>query len=264
MQIVTLLSDFGTQDASVAIVKAGLYQAIEGVVIADVSHEIRPFHREEAVYVLKASYDSFPKGSVHLVLVDLFYAVRPKLVWYEADGHVFLAPDNGILYEVFRGDSVDCMVYDGFAPSVQFTDWVRKCAQVIIAPRGKVGEAAEGWKPGRMTAPVVGKDARTDAAEDNTLVCDVLYVDHYQNITLNCTQIEFEEKRRGRIFELRLQKSDVIDRISAAYGDVRDGDLLCRFNSSGFLEVSIRNGRAAQILGISPGSPNNDIKIEFK
>ena len=75
---------------------------------------------------------------------------------------------------------------------------------------------------------------------------------------------QFEEQRRGRTFELQLKRTERISRISGSFTEVREGDVFCRFNSAGALEVGIRNGDASRLLGIRLGSINNEIKLVFQ
>ena len=69
MQIITLTSDFGYKDHSVATLKGKLLSIDAALQIVDISHEIAPYNIEEAAYIFKSAYREFPPGSIHLLSI---------------------------------------------------------------------------------------------------------------------------------------------------------------------------------------------------
>src|SRR5436309_11543716 len=97
MQLLTLLTDFGTADYYVAAVKGTILRLAPGTALVDVSHQVPPGDVETAAFLLAAAAPSFPEGTVHLAVVDpgvgsgrRILAVRTPAAW-------FVAPDNGLL-----------------------------------------------------------------------------------------------------------------------------------------------------------------------
>lgn len=70
MSILTLTTDFGLKDHSVAAVKGAILSELDNAHIVDISHLISPFHITEAAFVIKNAYHNFPKGSIHIIGVD--------------------------------------------------------------------------------------------------------------------------------------------------------------------------------------------------
>jgi len=70
MTIVTLTTDFGHKDYSIAVIKAALLNYIPKAIIIDISHEITPYNHSETAYILKNSFSTFPKGSIHIIGVE--------------------------------------------------------------------------------------------------------------------------------------------------------------------------------------------------
>lgn len=70
MQIITLTTDYGLRDYSVAAVKGALYRECPTATIVDISHQISPFDIFQTAYILKNAYIHFPKGSIHVIGVD--------------------------------------------------------------------------------------------------------------------------------------------------------------------------------------------------
>ncbi len=261
MPIVTLLSDFGLKDASVGIAKGILYQVCPGILLTDISHEAKPFQIEEAAYLLGVTYRNFPPGSINFILSDLYGGVSNRLILAREKDWFFLCPDNGVLPLALGKNPDFCWLYQELPQTATYSDCIRLAGNAIAAlskdPNGFT-QNLKHWEPWRPAANA--KASATDTEVD----CKVLHIDHFENIVLNYTRKEFEDQRRGRIFEVRLKKTEVINRISNSYSDVREGDVLCRFNSAGHMEICVRNGRAAGLLGIRLGSTNNEIKIVFE
>ena len=70
MSILTLLTDFGTEDAYVGMMKGVILSINPQAVIIDITHHIDPQDVIQAAYIIKASYKYFPEGTVHLLVVD--------------------------------------------------------------------------------------------------------------------------------------------------------------------------------------------------
>ena len=83
MGCITLLSDFGLADASVASAKGILIQHKPLANIIDISHQVEPFHLQQAAYLLLAAYSNFPKGTCHVLLFDIFSDNTPTMLLCE-------------------------------------------------------------------------------------------------------------------------------------------------------------------------------------
>ncbi len=67
--VITLLTDFGNQDGFTGVMK-GVILSRTAADIVDLSHEISPQNIQQAAFVLHNSWQYFPPGSVHVVVVD--------------------------------------------------------------------------------------------------------------------------------------------------------------------------------------------------
>src|SRR6056300_408869 len=97
MAFITLTTDFGTKDHFVGAVKGAIYTELNDAKIIDITHQISPFNITETAYILKNSYKSFPKGTIHIVGVDSELSETNKHIALELDEHYFVCPDNGII-----------------------------------------------------------------------------------------------------------------------------------------------------------------------
>ncbi|MBI5086414.1 MAG: SAM-dependent chlorinase/fluorinase, partial [Acidobacteria bacterium] len=102
MPIITLLTDFGSRDPYAGIMKGVILSIAPRARIVDLSHEVEPFQVSQARFLLKQSWPYFPKGTIHVCVVDpgVGSARRPLLV--QAAGHVFIGPDNGIFTDLLH------------------------------------------------------------------------------------------------------------------------------------------------------------------
>jgi S-adenosylmethionine hydrolase len=67
---------------------------------------------------------------------------------------------------------------------------------------------------------------------------------------------------QGKAFEILVQSRHYkIKHINKRYNETDPGELLAIFNSSGLLEIAIRNGNAAGLLKLNT---NSTIRVEFK
>jgi len=264
MSCITLLSDFGLQDAAVASARGILMQLAPGVTIVDISHLAEPFHMQQAAYLLRSAYRHFAPGTVHVVLFDIFSDRQPRLLLCEKEGYFFMAPDNGILALALgdRFERVWCC-YDLQPPDV-FRDWlhaVGRTAQRLLTQ----GADALGLEPCTMKVaprhwqPIVQADS---------IECHVIYVDRFGNVVTNLTQELFRQTARDRGFRIQFMRDEEITTLSSHYFLAPEGAPLCRFNAEGYLEISINRGSAGTLLGLKPAGEQqvmyNTIKIYFE
>ena len=101
MPIVTLTSDYGWKDPDGAIVRGIIYSEMlkSGVAapLIEITNSISPRDHLEAAYIVREAYKSFPKGSIHIVLVDSMTPSDMEIIAIEFDDHFFLAPNHGCL-----------------------------------------------------------------------------------------------------------------------------------------------------------------------
>src|SRR5688572_24157358 len=95
--VVTITTDFGHQGPFVATMKGRILAHMPDARIIDVTHEVPVYWPAEAGFWLARAYEYFPKGSVHVAVVDPGVGTKRDIIGVVAQGHAFLAPDNGLL-----------------------------------------------------------------------------------------------------------------------------------------------------------------------
>ena len=259
MPCITLLSDFGLQDASVAIAKGVLMQHTS-LPLIDVSHEITPFHTGQAAYLTASAYKNFPEGTCHVLLFDLFSESVPRLALCEHNGHYLLAPDNGLLPLALGTDTAPAWLCFELTQGRTFNDWLNAAGTVIESLRTK--KTADMVLPPLKLKTIPNRNV--PKFDSGTVSCEVIHIDHYENVVINITRQQFDAWGGNRSFRLQFMGMEEIEEISNNYHDVREGFKLCRFNSNGYLEICINRGKAASLFGLRLGGKHNNIKIIFE
>ncbi len=102
--VITLLTDFGTRDHYVGVMKGVIASLNPEAVLIDLTHEVPAQAVRSAGYVLDASFRFFAPGTVHLAIVDPGVGSDRKAMVLRAAGHLFVVPDNGLVTEVMRAE----------------------------------------------------------------------------------------------------------------------------------------------------------------
>ena len=110
MSIITLLSDFGGDDEYVGVMKGVILSICPSVSIVDITHQIDPQDIAQAAYLIPAVYRFFPEGTVHLIVVDPGVGGQRDILAIAHAGHVFIAPDNGVLTLLMNREKSDTIV----------------------------------------------------------------------------------------------------------------------------------------------------------
>lgn len=224
---------------------------LPGAAITDNSHDIVPYDIQQAAYVLLAAYKHFPKGTIHISAVDVFAGNNPVLLMAEKDGHFFLAADNGIFALTFGNESLRISLCKTFARPFHFRTWVNAVAE---AAEKIINDATKSFPSYELkTTPRQWEPAMTGDSID----CNILHIDRYENVVLDITREQFDRLLQGRRFRIRMLRRNDITSVSRNYTDVPDGMPLCRFNNAGFLEVALNHAPAAPLLGLDMNNTGN-------
>ncbi len=246
MNCITLLSDFGLQDASAASARGILMQYAPQAMLMDISHEVEPFHHQQAAYLLRAAYKNFPTGSCHIILCDVFSEKKPRMLICEKDGHFFLAPDNGILSLAFDNEFGRVWSCYELVPPASFIDWLHAAAKMSADLFAKGPEQLALANCEMKVAPI----HLQPIVQYYIIECNVVHIDRYENVVTNLTRQMFDEVGKGRRFWIECVHNDKITELSNYYSDVGKGDSLCRFNSAGFLEIAVNHGNGSGLVGL--------------
>lgn len=218
------------------------------VAIVDVSHEISHFNLLEAAFVAKSACLKFPLGTVHIIGVDPEGGSRKPIMIMELEGHYFVAPDNGVLSLIKESADADSYVVN--VDNMELSPNGRAfLAQNRLAPVATA--LAQGKKPADLGSPGEIKDYRwgEPSFTENSLRGVILHVDHFGNAITNIRKEPFMEVKGDKSFQIFIRNLR-LQRIVGSYCDVSKGEALALFSDNGHLEIALREGSAAQLLGL--------------
>jgi len=253
--VVTLTTDFGLKDPFVGVMKGQLLVRHPRVTIVDLTHEVLAHWPAEAGFWLARSFRYFPAGTVHVAVVDPGVGSARDFAVVECEGHVFLAPDNGLLAGVIESaGQVTMRRVEPAAlrrigigtPSATFhgRDVFAPLAAELAAGRlapAELGPPVTDLIPGWLEEPVVGLGQVTGS---------VVTIDHFGNLITNIDARYLAGLSHPAV---RLAGRELL--LRRTYSDVRPGDYLALVNSFGVVEVARAERSAAEGLGLDRGAP---------
>lgn len=257
--IVTLLTDFGYQDAYVGVMKGVIAGRCDAQLI-DLTHGIALGDIASAAYLLHTAWRYFPDATVHLAVVDPGVGTDRPVLAAEVAGQHFVAPDNGLLTDVLaahaerRKKVVTVTRQDLFLPNMSRTFHGRDVFAPVAAalangtPLEDLGEPADDY---------VKLHRRPPTRTGNRIEGQVVYVDHFGNLVTN---IEADQLRG--LGDIRVQiAGQETQGLAESYAAVPPGTLIAIVGSTNRLEISIANGHAATELEATIGEP---VCLEYK
>ena len=272
MSVITLTSDFGYKDHRVAAIKGKILTLNQEAKFVDITHGISAYNLLQTSYIVRNAYRHFPEGSIHIISVDSFYTKDRKLVLYKADGHYFIAADNGVLSLVFtdiKPETIYEITFNNrFDDEVNFTSTDIFVPVAIHLQNGGLPEVI-GRK---MKNPRELSYPRASSTESK-IVGEALYIDNFENVVTNIPKKLFEEnlkKKKDFVINFRnMALTKVYDRYTEMVSDWEKeteyhGKAAAIFNENGLLELiiykGIKNSGARNLLGLKIG---DQIFIEF-
>ena len=246
MSVITLLTDFGTADGYVAAMKGAIRTIAPDVLIDDASHDIAPGDVHAAAWTLGAYWNRYPAGTVHLIVVDPGVGSARRAIAVDACGQHFVAPDNGVLTRVLAmcaGNAIATVEIDTPQHAVSSTFHGRDIFAPAAArlargePLSALGKS--GSAPLRLE---LGEPTRTADAIGG----EVIHVDRYGNLITNIPAAWLTPGAHAHVDGRRLP-------LARTYSDVQRGMPLALIGSRDVLEISVRDGSAAALLGLGRG-----------
>ncbi|OXA66303.1 hypothetical protein B0A67_23540 [Flavobacterium aquidurense] len=267
MSIITLTTDYGLKDHFVGSLKGKILSEISDAVIVDISHDVDPFNTAEASYIIGASYLSFPKGTVHLIGVDIERNKENQHIAMQWNDHYFICADNGILsmltQKIVPQKIVAINIHDRFPSEFSDLDIFVKVA-CHISKGGLlnvIGKEIQEIKQITELQPVVANDG-------NSIKGYVIYIDHFGNVITNISKRQFAEIAKGRPYEI-VMKPRSIKTILPNYSAIAssdkypiktyEGEKLAIFNEAGFLEIAIFRSNPSKV-----GSANSLLGLNYR
>jgi S-adenosylmethionine hydrolase len=265
---IALITDFGSRDAYAAAVKGVLLSAVPGIPLVDVTHEIAPGNVLSAAYALACAWDYFPAGTIFVCVVDPGVGTARKALVASAGGKHLVAPDNGIVSLVLRLKGEGSVRPGGLVARELLTGSLKAEPSATFHGRDVFAPAAALLAQGRYKKlagpelkPVIVSSAFSQKTDERTVAGRIMHLDRFGNAITSIrgeeiadpANAEIEFVARGKFvkepYRVRLAG------VKRTFADVPDGLPLAYVGSLGFLELAVRNGSAAEKLGLRQNAP---------
>lgn len=252
--IITLTTDFGLADPYVAEMKAVILRINPDARIVDITHQVEKFNIRNGAFILAAASPYFPKGTIHVAVVDPGVGTKRKPILVETEKDFFIGPDNGVLTLAAKNQGIK-HVYEITNPKFMLP----KISQTfhgrdIFAPAAAY--LSKGIKPSefgpevrKFTVPKFAKVAK----KGDTLIGEVIHVDDFGNIITNFTVEHLKALGVEDCVDLRLGSNRLTLKLCKAYAEVEAGKPLAIIGSHDFLEISVNMGSAARAFKVKVG-----------
>lgn len=269
-RIIALLTDFGTSDTYVGVMKGVMLGIAPDAQLVDLMHAVQPQNIQQAAFLLMNSYRYFPPGTVFLGVVDPGVGSSRKPIAAQAGGYTFVAPDNGVLSYVLRelgGFQAVALENSAFQLSRTSNTFHGRDIFAPAAAHIAAGVALAQFGAA-VTQPVILPEPALNV-NPNRISGEVLHIDHFGTAVTSIGLL----KREGDTLALMSRFGDAaplwfaadgataiignqrIEQISRTYANVAHGETLALVGSSGYLELSINGGNFAATYGVKIGDP---------
>ncbi len=251
--VITITTDFGHKGPFAAVMNGVIIKRFPEANVIDLAHDIPAHWPPEAGFWLSRCYCYFPDGTVHVAIVDPGVGTEREILLTQKDGHIFLAPDNGLLAPLLEDADRACKLdhsqlgtLDIDSPSLTFQgrDIFAPVAAELAAGRitiDDIGIDTKDWTPGWLEDPEVTDDHVSGI---------IVTVDAFGNLISNVDASLIADFKKP-IVSLAGQRIEM----KATYGRAGPGDYLALINSFGVVEVARAEDSAANGLGCDRGAP---------
>lgn len=254
---IVLMTDFGTRDHYVGVMKGVIAGIAPGVTVVDLTHEVRPQDLNHAAHLLSVSAGYFPAGSIFCVVVDPTVGAERRAIAVRIGSRTFVCPDNGLLTPLLQDEgalqAVSLTERAYHLPDRSATFHGRDLFAPVAAHLA-TGVPLEALGPVVAPETLVRLPARPAERRGNHWRGQVVDVDRFGNLITSLTRTMLGPGERWQVI-IGSEPPLSLGPIRRTFADVAAGEPLAYYGSSGHLEGAIRNGDAARAWNAAAGTP---------
>lgn len=270
--LVALLTDFGTKDSYVGMMKGVMKKTAPDVDFIDVTHHITPQNVREGAFALMNAYRYFPTRTIFLVVVDPGVGTQRRSIAVQTQEYFFVAPDNGVLSYALRWESIQRAV--SYEPSergvVSHTFHGRDIFAPVaatIAREGGIHPSFKAIAPDSLVSLPFPSPKVSVVDDELSVAGEVISIDRFGNVITSIGELRWHGDRLrlmpvfddsvGTVWLSQLATVQIggqdVNHIQKTYGKVEAGTLLALVGSTGHLEIAVNQGSAAEKLRVCVG-----------
>jgi S-adenosylmethionine hydrolase len=253
--IITLTTDYGTNDHLVGTLKGVILKINPEATIVDITHNVAPFDLLDAALAIGSAYSYFPPRTIHVVIVDPGVGTERRPLLVTAENQYFVAPDNGVLSVIYERE--ENVVARNVTAAHYFLQPVSKTfhGRDIFAPIA--AWLSKGWQTASMGEEIT--DHKQFAlpkpkATDGVVKGIVMRVDTFGNLVTNFRAEDLPESAltSGEVkFQVGTQ---AVSRMVPTFASGDAGEPVAYVGSAGYVEIAVNKGNASRTLSIGRGT----------
>jgi S-adenosylmethionine hydrolase len=255
MTIISLLTDFGTKDGFIGVMKGVIWGIAPEAFISDLTHEIAPQNVAHGAYILGQSYAYFPAGSVHTAVVDPGVGTQRLGLAARIGSQFFVAPDNGLITIPWKnanqaGESIEIVALNRpefWLKNVSHSFHGRDIFAPVAAYLARGVPLKDLGDP--LPEPVL-LDLPEPVINETDAQAQVILVDSFGNLITNFTRAMAADRKIAEISVAGEKLKGLVSTFGAAQPEA----LIAMFDSSDRLSVCVVNGSAAGRLSAAVGT----------
>ncbi len=256
MPIITLTTDWTSNDFYVGAVKGAIISECPNVTIIDITHQIQTYNVAQAAFILRNSYNHYPKGTIHIIGVNSESSNKYPYVVIKANGHFFIGAANGIFGLMFDKKPEIIVKINNNNDLLTFPELSIFTKTACDLVKGKnILELGEELSELSQQIPII------PAVDENIITGSIIYIDSYKNAITNISKDLFYEVGKNKKFDILIKSNNnKISKINKTYNETPIGELLAIFNSLNLLEIAMNKGKICELLNFNI---NATVRIKF-
>jgi S-adenosyl-L-methionine hydrolase (adenosine-forming) len=247
MPVITLTTEWKPDDFYYGIIKGKLSSMCPGTIIIDNAGNIPAFNISQASFIIRNTYNNYPKGSIHIICVHSEANKNQDHLVVRARDHFFIGTDNGIFNLILNSDPDEVIKIEHQGTTDELEIFAKAASDLIA-----------GKKPSDLGKSVSTLSERVPlraTIDKNVIIGSIIFIDSYGNAISNITREVFYRVFENKAYRILIQSNkNYTDSISLKYSDVPVGEMLARFNQLDLLEISINGADVSELLSLSIGS----------
>ncbi|MDO9341422.1 MAG: SAM-dependent chlorinase/fluorinase [Bacteroidales bacterium] len=247
MPVITLTTEWKPDDIYYGIIKGKLSSMSPGAIIIDNAGSIPAFNISHASFIIRNTYNNYPKGTVHIICVHSEAHKDQDHLIVKAKDHFFIGTDNGIFNLILNSEPDEVVIIDHQGTSDELDIFAKAAADLL-----------SGKKPtdlGKSVKTISERVPLRATIDKDVIIGSIIFIDSYGNAISNVTREVFYRVFENKDYRILIQSNkNYTDQISHKYSDVPVGEMLARFNQFDLLEISINGANVSELLSITVGS----------
>jgi hypothetical protein len=247
MPVITLTTEWKSDDIYYGIIKGKLSSRCPGVIIIDNAGNIPAFNISHASFIIRNTFNNYPKGSIHIICIHSEAHKDQDHLIVRARDHFFIGTDNGIFNLILNSDPDEVIRLDPDDTSDELEVFAKAASYLIAGKKpSEIGKSVKSLSERVPLRATIDKDV---------IIGSIIFIDSYGNAISNITREVFYRVFENKAYKILIQSNkNYTDQISLRYSDVPVGEMLARFNQLDLLEISINGADVSELLSLSVGS----------